>query len=112
MIELGSISIQDESSIVDCRNKIRVLAMNLNFGTVEATRLATATSEICSALYHNEHQPSVAVCFDKLDERYGLLMIFQGIASQFKLGTFEFLFDQISISPGHRGIQNLSLIHI
>ncbi|MGI9547411.1 MAG: response regulator, partial [Flavobacteriaceae bacterium] len=107
MIELGSISIQDENSIVDCRNKIRVLAMNLNFGSVEATRLATATSEICWALYHNEYQSKVDVCFDKFNDRLGLLMVFQGIAPQFKLGTFEFLFDRISMIPGNQGTQNI-----
>ena len=74
LIELGAISIRDEDSIVHCRNKIRVLAMDLNFGSLEATRLATATSEICWALLQNKDHPSVDVCFDKINERFGLLM--------------------------------------
>ena len=107
MIELGSILIQDENSIVDCRNKIRVLAMDLNFGSVEATRLATATSEICRALFQNDHPPNVDVCFDKIDNRFGLLMVFQGIPTQFQSRTFEFLFDRFSITPAKQGIQNI-----
>ena len=107
MIELGSISIQDENSIVDCRNKIRVLGMNLNFGSVEATRLATATSEICWALFQHDHPPRVDVYFDKINDRLGLLMVFHGTAAQFTSKTFEFLFDQFSIIPGNQGIQNI-----
>ena len=69
LIELGAISIRDEDSIVHCRNKILILAMNLNFSPVEATRLATATSEICWVILQNEGHSSVDVCFDKINER-------------------------------------------
>ena len=67
IIELGAISIRDEDSIVRCRSKILVLAMNLNFSPVEATRLATVTSEICWALLQNEDRSSVDVNFDKIN---------------------------------------------
>jgi len=107
LIELGAISIRDEDSIVHCRNKILILAMNLNFSPVEATRLATATSEICWVILQNEGHSSVDVCFDKINERFGLLMVFQCIPTQFKSGNFEFLFDQFSFIPGNQGAQNI-----
>ena len=107
MIELGSIPILDEDSIVQCRNKIRILAMDLNFGSVEATRLATATSEICWALLQSEDRSTVDVCFDKINNKFGLLLVFQGINTQFKSGNFEYLFDQFSIIPGNQWIQNI-----
>jgi len=44
--------------------------MNLNFSPVEATRLATATSEICWVILQNEGHSSVDVCFDKINEKY------------------------------------------
>ena len=106
-IELGAISIWDEDSIVHCRNKILALAMNLNFRPVEATRLATATSEICWAQLQNTNRSSVDVSFDKINEKFGLLIVFQGIPIQFKSRNFEFLFDQISSAPGNQGSLNI-----
>jgi two-component system, sensor histidine kinase and response regulator len=107
IIELGTIYIQDEDSIVRFRSKILSLAMNLNFSPVEATRLATAVSEICWALLQNEDRSSVNVCFDKINEKFGLLMVFQGMSTQFESRSFEFLFDQISIIPSNQGGLNI-----
>ena len=106
IIELGTISIRDEDSIVRCRSKILALAMNLKFSLVQATRLATATSEICWALLQNKDRSSVVVSFDKIDEKPGLLMVFQGIPTQFKSTSFELLFDQISIITDNQGSLN------
>jgi signal transduction histidine kinase/DNA-binding response OmpR family regulator len=106
IIELGTISIRDEDSIVRCRSKILALAMNLKFSLVQATRLATATSEICWALLQNKDRSSVVVSFNKIDKKLGLLMIFQGIPTQFKSTSFELLFDQISIIPDNQGSLN------
>lgn len=107
MIELGSIPIKDEDCIVQCRNKIHILAMDLNFGHVEATRLATATSEICWSLLQSEDQSTVDVCFDKMNNKFGLLLVFQGISTSFKSIHFEFLFDQFSNTISNQGIQNI-----
>ena len=107
-IELGAISIWNEDSIVHCRNKILALAMNLNFRPVEATRLATATSEICRALLQNKGRSNLNVCFDKINEKFGLLIVFQGIPIEFKSKNFEFLFDQISSTPGNQESLDIS----
>ena len=46
MIDLGTINIRSEISVREARNKIRALATAMTYQDVEATRLATATSEI------------------------------------------------------------------
>jgi len=107
VIELGTISIRDENSIVQCRNKIRILAMDLNFGSVESTRLATASSEISRTLLQNEDPSSVDVFFEKVNGRFGLLMVFKGVNGHFNLGNFEFLFDQYSVTPENQEVKNI-----
>jgi len=107
MVELGAISIRDENSIVHCRNKIRVLAVDLNFTFVQATRIATASSEICWSLLDNENNSCVDVYFDKMGERFGLLLVFQGVSTRFKSMKNEFLFDQFTLIPGDHGKQNI-----
>ena len=107
MIELGTIPIQEEDSIVHCRNKIRALAMNVNFSSVEATRLATATSEICWGLIQDANFFSVDVCFEKINEKFGLLLIFHSKTTQSKIRNLEFLFDEFSVIPVDQGMQNI-----
>ena len=107
MLELGAIFIRDENSIVQCRNKIRTLSLDLNFSSVTATRLATVTSEICWALLKNEARSSVNVFFDKINERYGLLLVFQMVTTQFKVNHLKLLFDQFDIIPDEQGKQEI-----
>lgn len=107
IIELGSIPIKDEDSIVQCRNKIQRLALDLKFSTVTATRLATATSEICWSLLQGEHQSRVEVCFNNINNKFGLLLIFHGVSTKSKSKIFEFLFDQFSNTLDNQGISNI-----
>jgi len=107
MLKLGTISIRDESSIVHCRNKIRVLAVDLNFSFVQATRVATASSDVCWSLLDNGDESCVDVCFDKMDKRFGLLLVFQGVSTRFEPMKFEFLFDQFTLIPGDHGKQDI-----
>jgi sigma-B regulation protein RsbU (phosphoserine phosphatase) len=46
VIDLGTIAIHGESSVLEARNKMRAVAEEMSYPEVEATRLATATSEI------------------------------------------------------------------
>ncbi|MEE8526689.1 MAG: ATP-binding protein [Thermoanaerobaculia bacterium] len=46
MIDLGTIAILGEASIVEARNKVRALALAMDYDEITATRLATATSEL------------------------------------------------------------------
>jgi two-component system sensor histidine kinase/response regulator len=113
MLELGTIAIRNENSIVQCRNKIRILATDLSFSATQATRLATASSEICWALLDGGNNPRVDVYFDKLKEHYGLVLLFRGLSAQFQSAKFEFLFDQFTLIPtdnGERDIRTLKLL--
>jgi signal transduction histidine kinase/CheY-like chemotaxis protein len=107
VIELSVLSIRDENSIVECRNKIRNLALSLDFSSVAATQLATATSELCWAVLENNDQSDISIGFDRMDGMFGLVMVFQGIPEKFKLRTFEFFFDHFIVYPNSAGGQNV-----
>ncbi|MBT6515883.1 MAG: response regulator [Crocinitomicaceae bacterium] len=81
--------------------------MNVNFSSVEATRLATATSEICWGLIQDANFFSVDVCFEKINEKFGLLLIFHSKTTQSKIRNLEFLFDEFSVIPVDQGMQNI-----
>ena len=81
--------------------------MDLNFSSVEATRLATATSEICRAQLQNQNGSRVDVCFDKVRDRFGLLVIFMSVPAHFKVMRFETIFDHVSTDLGDQGNQNI-----
>ena len=93
MIQLGTVQIRDENSIVQCRNKIRALSLDLDFSLVVATRIATATSEICNMLLQSNTHSSVNIAFDKRDGRLGLFMVFETATPQLKEENFTILFD-------------------
>ena len=78
--------------------------MDLKFSSVDAIRITTASSEICWSLLKSQDQSSVDICFDKIDGRFGLLMVFNGVSDEFKAENFEFLFDQFSIALGKQGM--------
>jgi len=104
MLEMGEISIRNENSIVQCRNKIRILAVDLNFSFIQATRIATASSEICWNLLDNEDHSCVSVRFDKLGERFGLLLVFRGVSTRFNASKFELLFDHFTLIDGNPSV--------
>ncbi|WP_166267823.1 putative bifunctional diguanylate cyclase/phosphodiesterase [Marinobacter caseinilyticus] len=81
MIELGRLSIENTAAIVGSRNKIRLLAENLEFNAIDATRLATLVSDLCRSLYRNHAYAFVIVAFDEREQGFGLLLNFQGMDS-------------------------------
>ncbi len=107
-IPLGKIPIRNENSIVQCRNKIRALSIDLDFGSVEATRIATVVSEICWAVLQNEECSTVDVYLDTVNNRLGLLLIFREVATQYNAKPFEFLFDQLTVAPINQLKQDIS----
>ena len=62
MIELGQIKIKDDISVVEAGNKIRILAQDLKFDSIGATRLATITSEISRAAYKKGKAANSLIC--------------------------------------------------
>ena len=96
-IHLGKITIRNEDSIVQCRNKILVLSEDLNFSPVESTRIATAVSEICWELLKKEERSTVEVYIDKVNNRYGLLLVFREVPTQYDRIRLNFyLITQVS----------------
>jgi sigma-B regulation protein RsbU (phosphoserine phosphatase) len=107
MIQLGTVQIHNDNSIVQCRNKIRVLSLDLDFSPVVATRIATATSEICSILLQSNSHSSVKIAFDKIDERLGLLMVFDPATRQLEEKNFNLLFDHFEFVSDKQGKEQI-----
>ncbi|MFT7073878.1 MAG: sigma-B regulation protein RsbU (phosphoserine phosphatase) [Patiriisocius sp.] len=107
MIQIGTVQIHNDNSIVQCRNKIRVLSLDLDFSPVVATRIATATSEICSILLQSNSHSSVKIAFDKIDERLGLLMVFDPATRQLEEKNFNLLFDHFEFVSDNQGKEQI-----
>ena len=107
MIELGMILIKDSSSIMEVRNKIRLLAEDLKFNSIEVTRLATITSELCRMVHQEGHGASVAVGFEKKEESPGLTLSFQSQKEELDIGKAGFFFDRIDTLPAEDGWQRI-----
>ncbi|MCJ7542235.1 MAG: ATP-binding protein, partial [Desulfobacterales bacterium] len=117
MIELGEIKIKDDISIVEAGNKIHILAQDLNFDAIAATRLATITSEISRAVYQKGKASSIKVGFDKSgtfqklqkehDGAYGLTLIFQIKIDDFNIAKVETFFDKLNAFPTEDGFQSI-----
>ncbi|MFT6056484.1 MAG: signal transduction histidine kinase/CheY-like chemotaxis protein [Pseudohongiellaceae bacterium] len=107
MLDIGTIPVLNEESIVHFRSKIRNMAIDLHFSTVEATRIATACSEISWHYLEVINSFTVEVFIEKVDEKYGLLLVFPAISKQLKCRVFELLFDHITLMPGDNEKQKL-----
>ena len=59
MIHLGEINIRDQDSVIEIRKKIHELARSLELNHVDATRLATFSSEITQSLLLEGNRPKV-----------------------------------------------------
>lgn len=93
MIELISININDATSIVGSRDRVRILAEDLSFNEMAATRLATITSELCRKLQKYSKQSSMTVGFEKGEYGFGLLLEFRPENSRFDTSHVEAFFD-------------------
>lgn len=107
MIDLGKISLKDEVSIVESRNKIRLLAEDLKFGSIGATRLATITSELCRIIYQKDEASSILVGFDKRQDSFGLILIFQTRKEELEIGKAQNFFDGLKTARTKDGFQRI-----
>ncbi|MHC1609254.1 MAG: sensor histidine kinase [Candidatus Methanofastidiosia archaeon] len=107
-MHLGEISINEASSIVEARNKVRMLAEDVGFGTIGATKLATATSELSRQMYSNGNTASVAIGFDERERGFGLGIIFQGHTKDLDIKWAEAFFDDIFISNADGNMINVN----
>jgi len=107
MINLGRILIRDETSIVESRNKIRLLAEDLKFDSIAATKLATITSELSRIIYQKDEESSIEVGFDKKADAFGLLLIFQSKKENLNIAKASVFFDKLEIFNGEDGFCNI-----
>jgi sigma-B regulation protein RsbU (phosphoserine phosphatase) len=109
MVQLGTLKFRKDDSIVHCRNKIRVLSMDLAFSPVVATRLATATSEICNILLQSNPQSKLKIAIDKVDQRFGLLMVFESSTRELEEKNFSLLFDHFEFVTDKSGKEQIKV---
>lgn len=96
MIDLGSISIGHIEAAVDARNKIKNVVHLLTDDSIAATRLATATSEMCRSLLHGASPSHVAVAIDTDRGDSRLTLSFKGTKPISKTPNLEQFFDQVA----------------
>ncbi len=117
MIKLGEISINDKTSLVEARNKIRILAEELKFGSITATRMATTSSEISRQMMNTGQASSIKLALDKRGGRYGLVLQFitQGRpSSAVSIALLQTVFDYFEVSQiaeGSESIKNFKFLH-
>ena len=107
MYVLGSMSLQDENCIVNCRSKIRSLCIDLNFSCVESTRIATFVSEISWLLIESKKKSIIDLSFEKTQERYALVFLFHGAPSDINLQNFDSIFDHCIVEVNRESIANI-----
>jgi len=107
MIELGKILIKDSSSIVEARNKIHLLAKDLRFSSMSATRLATITSDLSRSIYQEGMESSLTVGFEERKDIFGLVLIFQGKRTDLNIKQTELFFDNLQILSIKDGLQKI-----
>jgi PAS domain S-box-containing protein len=112
MIELGKITIRDEASIVGARNKIRLLARDLKFDSMDATRLAAATSELSRIIYQKGDESNIGVGFDKKEGRYGLILCFKVKKEKTNIEKISAFFDRLNIIGEINGTQKIEAFKI
>lgn len=103
MIELGRIPLKDETSIVEARNKILLLAKDLKFDSMAATRLATITSELGRMICQRGKDSGIVVRLDKKEDVLGLMLIFESKKEELNIGRAEIFFNSLQTSRTEDG---------
>lgn len=109
MIELGRIEIQNEAALVESRGKILGLARDLQFGPIDATRLATVTSELVRAMARTGRPSSITVELGLKRGVFGLLLTFVSKRAGEKPDrrALEAIFDAVDVSPAEEGLESV-----
>jgi signal transduction histidine kinase len=107
MLKLGKILIKDKSSIVEARNKIYLLAEDLKFSSMSATRLATITSDLSRSIYQKGIESSLTVGFEERKGIFGLVLIFQGKRTDLNIKQTELFFDNLQLLSTKDGLYKI-----
>jgi len=101
MIELGTLDIHDEdTSVVEARNKVAELARHMQFGAIWATRLGTVASEISRRLRDSHQQSAIGVGIGEKEGRFGLAIHFHGPRTKLNPAQIASFFDEVTMSAG------------
>ena len=107
MVELGKLLIRNDNGILHCRNKIRVLAMEFGFSAIQATRVATASSEIFHQILDENPKTSVKISVDEIDDHLGLALNFDCSSSALLTEGYALIFDEVRLDEGNISGYNL-----
>jgi two-component system, NtrC family, sensor kinase len=107
MIEITKIPIIDESSIVEARNKIRIIAKDLKFDSFIVTNLATFTSDLSRNIYENDGKSVIEVGIDQKNGIFGLIIIFHPITDDLNIESADIFFDSLNIIRNEDGFKKL-----
>ena len=100
MIRLGSITIGASASVVEARKKTRMVAIQLDCDEVEATRLATATSEMVRLYAQEGTTPRLEVSCDAQKRGTEIVLDFLDPEAKPDVGHLVSFFDRIEYLAG------------
>jgi len=103
MIEFGTLVLEDESAIIEARNKVLALAEDCGFDAIGTVRLATITSEICRTLQQRDGPSKLTINLAEKERRYGLLLIFTGNTKTATVAKLQPFFDRVVTSVDGQG---------
>ncbi len=100
MIDLGLLMINDETSLVESRNKILDLAGDLRFDSIYSTRLAAVASELIRSMLETGKPSSIKIGLGLKNNAFGLTLQFRAekIKSEIDSKVLEEMFDNIVVS--------------
>ena len=98
MINLGSIAIRGDASILEARRKVRAVAESLVNDAVEATRMATATSEIVRLYLQQGTAPYLEISYEPRKDAGFLVLEFVDPEARPEIGHLAVFFDDIANS--------------
>ena len=101
MVELGKLLIRNDTGILHCRNKIRVLAIEFGFSAIQATRVATASSEICHQILEAQPRTSVKISVDNIEGHLGLALNFDCSSSSLLTDEYALIFDEVRLDESN-----------
>ena len=96
MIELGTITPRDAPGVYESRRKILSLARSLGFGSLEAARLATITSELGRRILASCSEPTIEVRLTTGAGDASLELLFAGRGKAPSATLLSGFFDDVS----------------
>ncbi len=104
MFALGKISLKDKEFLIEKRNKLLDLAVDLGFGEVTAIRLTTAASEVIRKIAGSGNDSVVEFFIDERQGKFGLLVRFisgNGVSETAEI--LQCIFDEVECSFSDNG---------